>query len=890
MAKLETIWRQESDDKHRNALKKRLTKKSAQVLFSSLKSAANEKDIENAWRKVFTEYYVENSNEGFEITSPENVDGFISARSGALFFALRLLLEFKQGTDLTRVNDRARIACQCIHYMHAFKEKGYDLPTVIVGADENQAFVLLAGNFYKYLERDYKWDVAPSSAYKKDLQLMRDLQEDANLAVYPFQFVGGNVNERYNSLLDLFDSIDSIVQADGKETYKVAVSPATIVGMFDEFSHIAFREPDKIQPVKAVNMFMQMLTGKNSNDYYFLPRNRNLYHLPGDEKVKVYGVRLETYLNHYDRNFTPKEIDQLTAIADRLIEADERRFKGDFWTPTLWAERADELLKETIADNYKADSLVWDCAAGVRNLTREFNYNELFISTYHEDEVYLGEGYNPEAKAAFQYDFLNDDVLLNLKDNPDPHDWKMPESLFNALIDAGKTNKRVVFYTNPPYGTATNVKADGTSKKGIAKSKVNELMVKQGIGKASQQMYCQFFARIVKLVDDFDLKNVYIGFFTKPRFFAGGDYFEKFNQFFFSRFKFVKGNLLNAGEFSDTANTWPITFAVYQLGTGCTDQSKNQFTIEQSDYSDGKAKIDVVGMHTMQKVYNNDALSTWVREPLKQGHFNEMTKGTYPQLGSALNESRGKKPRGRLYQGSLGYMVSNSNNIGEGTTNSGVWLVSGSAYKANGFNVMPENFDQACVNFTARRAIAPTWYNEQDNYHAPDTSNPKYQEFVNDALVFTLFENASYQAAYRDEDWSNTNVPGKWANQWFWLPISFVKEHIENDSRLSPIYDDLRGDQDRFVAKEIAHRSFSSEAQAVLNMAEKVWLETLPNRAMLFEDYPKYYLEAWDAGWFQIKQVNHLYPADSYEQFRECFDQLKKKVNQSIYDLGMLNK
>ena len=295
MVKLETVWRQNNDDNHRKALKKRLTKKSAKVLFNSLHVATAEKDIENAWRKIFTEYYVENSKDGYEITSPENVDGFISTQSGTLVFALRLLLEFKQGTDLTKTTDRARITCQCVHYMYAFKQHGIELPIVIVGADEDQAFVLLASNFYKYLDRDYNWNVSPSSAYKKDSQLMRDLQEDANLAVYPFQFVGGNENERYNSLLDLFDSIDSIVQDDSKSTYKVTVSPATIVGMFDEFRQIAFREPDKVLPVKAVNMFMQMLTGKNDEEYYFLPRNRNLYHLPGDEKIKVYGVRLETY-------------------------------------------------------------------------------------------------------------------------------------------------------------------------------------------------------------------------------------------------------------------------------------------------------------------------------------------------------------------------------------------------------------------------------------------------------------------------------------------------------------------------------------------------------------------------------------------------------------------
>ena len=40
----------------------------------------------------------------------------------------------------------------------------------------------------------------------------------------------------------------------------------------------------------------------------------------------------------------------------------------------------------------------------------------------------------------------------------------------------------------------------------------------------------------------------------------------------------------------------------------------------------------------------------------------------------------------------------------------------------------------------------------------------------------------------------------------------------------------------------------------------------------------------------QIKQINHLYPAASYDQFRECFKKLKQKSGQLVYDLGMLNK
>ena len=55
----------------------------------------------------------------------------------------------------------------------------------------------------------------------------------------------------------------------------------------------------------------------------------------------------------------------------------------------------------------------------------------------------------------------------------------MPSSLFNALIAASKQNKRVVFYTNPPYGT---------SKASIARSKINLIMKNNGCGKASQQL------------------------------------------------------------------------------------------------------------------------------------------------------------------------------------------------------------------------------------------------------------------------------------------------------------------------------------------------------------------------------------------------------------------
>lgn len=898
MAKLETLQQSDLEQQHRRRLRRRLKKSSAKVLFDSLRKAVVEKDVENAWRKIFTEYYIENheNNDEYQITSPLDVDGFISASNGNLVFALRILMEFKNGTDLTKVYDRARIICQCIHYMKKFQDKGLDLPTVIVGADEDQAFVLVANKFYKYLNGNYNWKISPSSAYKEDSALMTELTRDANLSVYPFQFVGGNQTERYNSLLDLFDSIDSISQNDGKVAYKVKVSPATIVGMFDEFNHIAFREPEKVNPVQAVNMFIQMITGKNEEDYYFIPRNRNLYHLPGDKKVSVFGIKIEEYLNHYDRNFTVKEIDQLTSIADRLIEVNERRFKGDYWTPDVWAEEADRIMQEAIEYNYKDNSLVWDCAAGVRNLTRKFRYNNLFISTYHEDEVLLGDGYNPEAKEVFQYDFLNDDVELDPTNFPNSSNWKMPDNLFKELKQAGKSNKRIIFYTNPPYGTANNFGQFGTSKAKIAKSKINLYMKQNKYGKASQQLYAQFIIRVVKLIDDFNLKNVYIAFFTNARFLTGGDYWQKFNDKFFAKFTLIKGNLFSAGEFSDTAETWPITFSVYKYDPeNAVAPTEFNLTMKEMSLENSQSKKAVIrsfnvngsSTKTMVNIKAKDTLTSWVKEPLQ--HYNELPKlKDIPQLSSALKISNGKSPVGFLLEDSLGYLVFNSDNIGKGTYQGGVFLLSGSAYMGHGLNIMAEGFERAVVGFAARRAVTPTWYNAQDNYHFPNETNKMYKEFVNDSIVFSLFDNASNQAAYRHSGWSNCNVPNKWINQWFWLSKSEVLDEIEDDPSMKIMYSDIRTDEDRFVSKELKKRKLSKEAQETIRLATKVWKDTLRYRPSMDAYEPNLYLNAWDAGWFQIKQINKRYPSSHYDQFKESFRRLKKKLEKNTYVLGML--
>ena len=414
---------------------RRFNKKDVTTLLNNLQSKSAEKDVENAWREFFVTAYVKHktdANDKYVMTSPEKVDGLLVGNN--LVFALKLLLEFKQKTDLDKAYDRARVTAQCVHYMKLLNDNEGIRPNVICGADERKAFVLYAPNFYDYLNKSYNWGCWPSEAYKEDPELMKDLLVDKNLSVWVYDFDIAKPKQAYIHLQELLDEIDKLAQNSGDE-YQVDITESNIAGMFAEFKRIVLNKPDQVSAREAVTIFMKLLIGDNK-DYYLHPNVYNKLHLPSGKLIDVDGTGLKTFFKHFNRRLKPSEQDHLLAMSDRLIQDETRRRKGDFWTPTIWANEADKLLGDTFGKDYKDTAIVWDCAAGTKNLTRDFVYENLYTSTIYQSEIDLGEKYNPEAKESFQYDFLNDDVDLDPTNTPDPNEWKMPNSLFNALLAA----------------------------------------------------------------------------------------------------------------------------------------------------------------------------------------------------------------------------------------------------------------------------------------------------------------------------------------------------------------------------------------------------------------------------------------------------------------------
>lgn len=846
------------------------------VLTRQLRSAVNEKDIEGAWRGFLSEYYNDRRN-GYvdpDFSSPYNTDGYVT--TGGFMTHLRLLMEFKHGTDLSQTSDRVRILTQMIHYMKMFKDDGEPLPNILLGADADSAFIVYAPNFYHYLDEPYNWGVAPSKAYLEDINLYRALQEDSNTQAFIYTFNQGS-EENHSNMQGLLKEIIAFMTGHTEGEYKIEITEQNILKLFGEFSSRGFShyQLTDIDPVEEMSIFMNMLVSGDNINYYQHPNDPNILVANG-EQYNVDGAFLNMFIKRYNRKLDRNSIDKLNAIADRLIEDSARRDTGDFWTPEVWANRSHEIMDEVIGSDWRETSLVWDSAAGAKNLTRSKHFNQLYTSTLHEGEVLLGAPYNPEAIETFQYDFLNDDVRLDPNIHSNPSEWKMPDQLFNDLKRASETGQRVIFYTNPPYARGRGVSSS---------SLMNKWMTTKGYGNSKAELYIQFIGRVMKLINEFKLTNVYIAYFTKTNHYTGAS-FKNFNDLFFSDFEMVTGNVFSVEEFSGTSGNFGVTFSLYKYSPGTNrDLTKLQHNLSVEQYNKDTKQIDVIGSKLYETVYNDELLRPWVRE---EERVYEKMEDEIPLHTDAFTTGGGKESTETMYEGSIGSMFFNGNRISHNSKYVCVYSVK--AKRRPCFDVVEDNFDRSVVAYAARRVITNHWLTHTENYKKPNTTKEGYDEFVNDSLVYTLFDTKSYQASYRNyERYTNCNRPGRWVNQWFWMDIETVRRYAD-ELNVRFIYDDTRGDTNRYVAQQIQQRSFSPEAQRVLDLATELWVDTLKgrdtNRVGLHENH----LTAWDAGFYQLKQLVKYYPSTKMDELNEAIKVLSNKIEEGVYHFEMLVK
>ena len=374
----------------------------------------------------------------------------------------------------------------------------------------------------------------------------------------------------------------------------------------------------------------------------------------------------------------------------------------------------------------------------------------------------------------------------------------------------------------------------------------------------------------MKIKQEYNLTKCYIGLYS-PTLFLTGPSWKKFRQKFLKEFSFERGCQFCAGNFSDVADNWGISFSVWCNGEG---KDKENFNYELVEDIDGE--IQVVGYKNVYNIDGHKSANDWAKETVKGKKTQDA-----PQFSSGIQI----KPDGygTIIANALGYFASNSNNVDMNSMY--VSLFSGAYSRAHGYSILDSNFTRCTALFSARKLIEKTWVNSKDEYLAPNENHPLYDEFVNDSIVHSLFHSASNQSSLRDVDYKGK----KWNiyNEFFWMTKNEI-ESLANTNVFTQTYNEARTSKDRYVCTKLQTITLSPEAQAVLNKASDIVRNTFRYRSLLDGMHPEYQIMNWDCGWYQIKALAKEYDKAEYEEFVKLYKALENKMRPMVYTLGFL--
>jgi len=197
--------------------------------------------------------------------------------------------------------------------------------------------------------------------------------------------------------------------------------------------------------------------------------------------------------------------------------------------------------------------------------------------------------------------------------------------------------------------------------------------------------------------------------------------------------------------------------------------------------------------------------------------------------------------------------------------------------------ITKNNLIEVSIYFTLRNIIEPTWLNDRDQYLYPNEGWQKDNEFQNNCLTYTLFNN-NIQSQFDINHWipfteNDINSREKFESNFM---IKYIQGKLKQDK-----IGDLFGLQEQRATPI----EFSTEAQDVFNAGRELWkyYHKQPNcnvNASLY-DIREHFQGRNEAGKMNNKSDDETY-MKLINELREKLRQIEKKIEPKIYEYGFL--
>ena len=724
------------------------------------------------------------------------------------------------------------------------------LPPVFLGAFDYKkiAFVPYISVQDIFYLNDFNWNVTPSNHETKEFKLIKERIEATlkqNTSVYDYQkdekelkhFIANNIakatetakikidkNNFYPIYLRWLDIVKPIIDVHWDELKKASILDS------DFYLADLFVDDKDTQKTDDDNTIRDNLFVIFQNQGYRIAKE-NIKQM-FDATINIRNK--ETYQLFWKRYKRPpvKEFQEyIIERRDLLVPQDIRERKGAFFTPRIWVELSQKYLTDYLGENWQEEYFIWDCAAGTGNLlaglTNKYNIyastlDQADVSVIHER---IEHGANLVKNHVFQFDFLNDEFS------------KLPQSLQDIINDENK-RKKLVIYINPPYAEGDNVR--GIGRKDVHVSKIHSKYQKI-MGKASSEMFAQFFTRIYK-----EIPNSVLAEFSTLKILQAPNYSD-FRNFF--RAKLEKFFVVPADTFDNVKGDFPIGFFVW-------DTSKNEiFEKTTADVYDKKGNF--IGTKGITNYDNSKYISNWLEVNSK--NISNKYIGHLASVGNDFQNQR---------------MIFVDNEEKEN------WKKGGRHTR-----ISAENLICASIYFAVRKVIPATWLNDRDQFLFPLENWKTDTEFQNDCLTYTIF-NTNVQSRFGINHWipfkeNEVNAKEKFASNFM---TDYINGKLKTNNSTN-LFDNKTAEDKPL--------QFSNEAKSVFNAGRELWLyynsynSTIPNASLY--DIREFFQGRNEQGRMNAKSDDKKY-TELIGELRNNLNLLADKLKPKVYEYEFLKE
>jgi hypothetical protein len=744
---------------------------------------------------------------------------------------------------------------QLLHYVQQALNNGEEVPPFLCVIDTRKAAIMKTADALPLLnnkKQPIKWGKSASGYTQEALDVV-----SAYIGTYLVSFkIETHEEEFISTIKNAIKSGDII---------RTQITPDNLKQVFDKWVGMIGVEIKEVAAEEyALLFFADIMSDGTVSTHANLPAE--LLHKSGAPVFslggKIYELgNKEGYRQFWAIYHRPPQQEYRNYLLERrdsLIPIDERSFKGAYYTPLAVVDKAYDKLTETLGKNWQEKYIVWDMCCGVGNLeVKHSNPRNIYMSTLDQADVDVMKATKTcVAATRFQYDYLNDDITDDGK-----IDYSLTNKIPAALQQAIKEGKKILVLINPPYAEAGNAMGN-EGKSSVAKTKISE-KVKNDYGKASNELFIQFIARIA-----IEIPTATIAMFSKLKYITAPN-FEKFRQNWNS--KYLGGFAVHSKAFDGLKGNFPISFLVWETN----QRSKKKVEISEviTDVIDKNAKP--IGEKTFYNLPTDTFLNVWLQRPKPS------TEEIVP-LKNAVSVYDKVVHLKKWSENAIAYMWCDSNDFQKASTMTA--LFSSVWGQGHGFYVNKENLWQAATIFTVRRVIKPTWLNDRDQFLQP--TEPLTNEFKTDCLMWMLFNGSNLTASANNLEWNGK----QWSIVNHFIP--FTEEEVNAPDRFESDF------MVRYMAALPSLRGagggpFSDEAKAVLAEGKKLW-QAYFSHTDVHSVREELKLNRPDVGWYQIRKALQARNASgdfapvSFTPFETAYKTLTEKLQPIVYELGFL--